>query len=227
MTIEQFKQFALATEFKLADNKALKGEMNAPVAYVSQQEALQFCHWLTSTWRQKGRISDKLKVTLPNEPEWEKAVRGGMLVPAQPVVIRIDTGLPENLGLLAMAENIEPQRRYPWGNDIDEEKLNFSMNVGGVFACGVYPSGASPYGCHDLSGNVWEWTRSELAEYPYPAVSTKAWKQRERPGADISVLRGGAFDFGHSYVRCAVRGGFKSVGRDGLIGFRVVLSSLL
>ncbi len=70
---------------------------------------------------------------------------------------------------------------------------------------GFFPLGVSPYGCHDLAGNVWEWTRSESADYPYPAVGTEACAQREGGDAAVCVLRGGAFGNNPAFVRCAVR----------------------
>ncbi len=78
----------------------MRGAANAPVVYVSQSEALQFCRWLTQYLRGKSLLAPDLCVTLPDEAEWEKAARGGL------------------------EDNPEPQRRYPWGNEISDEHLN-------------------------------------------------------------------------------------------------------
>jgi formylglycine-generating enzyme required for sulfatase activity len=51
------------------------------------------------------------------------------------------------------------QRIYPWGNEFTVS----CCNHGGIDTSPVdaYPAGASPYGCLDMCGNVWEWTESE------------------------------------------------------------------
>ncbi|MBY0485106.1 SUMF1/EgtB/PvdO family nonheme iron enzyme [Nitrosomonas sp.] len=100
------------------------------------------------------------------------------------------------------------------------------MKAGGVSTPGIYFNGVSPYGCHDLAGNVWEWTRSERGNYPYPNVGTAEWKQREREDPAVCVLRGGAFFDLHDVVRCAVRSRSEPGDRNHVIGFRVVLSPL-
>ena len=49
-------------------------------------------------------------------------------------------------------------RDWPWGNIYDPDKAN--MDSRDTKPVGSYPEGASPYGCLDMTGNVWEWTNS-------------------------------------------------------------------
>jgi formylglycine-generating enzyme required for sulfatase activity len=81
------------------------------------------------------------------------------------------------------------------------------------------PQGDSPYGCADMAGNVWEWTRSLYLEYPYdPEDGREDW------GAEGSrVVRGGSFSYSDDDVRCAFRyGDLPDLGYRGF-GFRVVV----
>ena len=198
VTVAQFRQFVDATGFQVGDEDALRGVANTPVVWVSQAEAMQFCRWLTNHLHEKGKLAADLCVTLPDEAEWEKAARGGL----------------EN--------NPEPQRRYPWGNEISDEHLNYQWSIGQVTTPGIYQQGTSPYDCEDMAGNVWEWTRSEWAEYPYPVVGTEEWKQRTDANGDraVCVLRGGAFYNNQWYVRSSVRRYGGRDARDFDVGFR-------
>lgn len=204
VTVGQTRAFADAGGKVGAD--ALNGSADLPVVKVSWHEAVSYSQWLDARLRQTvapAALRDLLsqgagqscRVTLPSEAEWEKAARG------------------------------TDGRIYPWGNTFDASKVNSSESgKGGPAAVGSYPGGASPDGLLNMSGNIWEWTRSHYQPYPYRRDDGR---EDLAAGEDVRrVVRGGSFfSFGGS-VRAAFRGRDLPGDRGDDVGFRVVVSCL-
>ncbi len=118
----------------------------------------------------------------------------------------------------------ESGRTYPWGEDAPSDlHANFDMKVGDTTPVDAYPRGATPEGIHDLAGNVWEWCYDRYGPY---APDKQKDPQGPKEG-ETRALRGGAFGYYRTLVRCAYRDGYNPNHRADNIGFRVVLSPLL
>jgi len=114
---------------------------------------------------------------LPTEEEWEKAARG------------------------------TDGRKYPWGNAEPTNRQAHFKDKQATAPIGSYPGGRSPYGCHDMAGNVWEWCED--------------WYDNDQK---TRVLRGGSWvnDFPGRLLSSS-RHDNTPVSRTDNLGFRVVL----
>ncbi|MCP4211779.1 MAG: SUMF1/EgtB/PvdO family nonheme iron enzyme [Halieaceae bacterium] len=174
---------------------------NHPQVGVSWYEALAFSRWLTGHFRGAGLMPDGWRITLPSEAQWEKASRSG------------------------------DGRTYPWGEEVDPNKANYhDSGIGTTSAVGCFPAGESPYGVEEMSGSVFEWTRSlwgkewPESEFKYP-YNPDDGRENLKASADYGrVLRGGSFGLNVRYVRCAYRNLRHPHGRYFDVGFRVVFS---
>ena len=222
ITVGQFKTFVIDQNFKLEDQDSLKDPLNHPVRYVTWHEALAFCQWLTEQWHQKKLLPAGWQITLPSEAEWEKAARGGREIPAEPVIRSLPgLDLAGFANLPDLIPNPLPQRVYPWGDKADPERANYGdTNLGDPSPVGCFLNGQSRYGAAELSGNVWEWTRSIIKDYPY---KPEDGRENLKAGDDARrVLRGGAFFSRAGYARCALRFASSPDLRLRYDGFRVV-----
>ncbi len=107
------------------------------------------------------------------------------------------------------ARGDQDQRRYPWGND--------PADVGG----------ASPYGCYDLVGKMYEWTCTK-----WDGDTSQAYSAREveigrgAPAVNLLVdsltLRGGPLKAGGPTLTCSTRVKRAGLREGSSVGFRVV-----
>jgi formylglycine-generating enzyme required for sulfatase activity len=207
---------------------------NHPVVGVSWYEALAFCRWLEETLRAQSAFPEGWRVQLPNELEWEKAARGGVQIPEKTLVYAVADGFAAT-ETGQIVDNPLPERVFPWGATFDGEKANRELDT--TSAVGAFPRGTSPYGVQELSGNVFEWTRSLWGHYDreskkfdlihtYPYVADDG---REQLGADYyhpRTVRGGCWGVAEKWQRCAARNWVVPDFRYDDRGFRIVLSPL-
>ena len=138
---------------------------------------------------------------LPTEAEWEKAAS------VEPAALGQGPG--------------GRKRRYPWG---DESPTSRRANLGqrhfGPAPVGAYPQGASPWGCEQMIGDVWEWTSSDFVAYP--GYSWFPYREYSEVffGPRSKVLRGGSWATDPAAVRTTFRNWDFPIRRQIFAGLR-------
>ena len=195
VTVAQFRAFVAATGFNV-DDQALAAPADHPVAAVSWPDALAYCRWLDTTLREWPETPPALRALFYD---------GGRV------------SLPSEAEWEKAARGTDP-RIYPWGSEPRLDRANYQAS--GTAAVGSFDCPECPFGLLDMSGNVWEWTRSPYQPYPYDPTD-----DREGLEADaLWVMRGGSFSDPPQNIRAATRGGADPGARRSFIGFRVVIS---
>jgi len=180
--------------------KAKSGREQFPVNCVTWTQSQAYCQW-------SGPGYD-----LPTEAQWEMAARG-------------DCG--KNGKMASDQSCAEAMRTYPWGETMADCTLavmssgTAGCGTGATWAVGSKAAGDSPYGLHDMAGNVWEWCRDW-----YGAYTSEDQTDPAGSGAGSErVSRGGSFYSGYLFnFTGAGRNKNAPADNNGTLGLRCVRS---
>jgi iron(II)-dependent oxidoreductase len=119
------------------------------------------------SWKAANAYAEWCGKRLPTEEEWEVAARG------------------------------KEGHTYPWGDRFDPLRCNTrEAGLNRTREVGAFPGGASPFGCMDMSGNVYEWTSTDQEGNRVLEVDDEIRNM---------VIRGGDFNEGADHARADFR----------------------
>ena len=195
VTNAQFRAF-VAENPDLADAVPAGVQGDLPVTNITWPEALAYARWL-----ERKLVASE---DTPTELQNYLAAGGKVSLPSEAEWEKAARG--------------SDGRIFPWGNSPTTEFANYGSST--VLPVGSRPCIECAHGLQDMSGNVWELTRSPLQPYPYNPDDDAQNLSEDA----LWVMRGGSFSDSVGNVRAAVRGGVDPSVRNNTIGFRLVIS---
>ncbi len=199
--VGQFRQFVDEQGYQVGDgtwrNPGFDQTDQHPVVWVSWNNAVDFCKWLS---KKEGK-----EYRLPTEAEWEHSCRAG------------------KAGSRYCFGDDEAQlEEYAWYATNAGARPRFGQHPG----VGTHPVGKkkpNAWGLYGMHGNAWEWCQDN---YDPDYYKNSPVKDPPGPSAGGGrVARGGSYPFGPVYCRSAFRGYVAPDSRHGHGGFRVLLVS--
>ncbi|MGH9274414.1 MAG: SUMF1/EgtB/PvdO family nonheme iron enzyme, partial [Acidimicrobiales bacterium] len=106
------------------------------------------------------------------------------------------------------------------GTKPELERANLGQHHLGPAPVGAYPAGASSVGCHQMLGDVWEWTATDFG--PHPGFVPFPYEEYSAVFHDdgYKVLRGGSWATHPSACRSTFRNWDLPIRRQIFAGFR-------
>ncbi|WP_411826503.1 SUMF1/EgtB/PvdO family nonheme iron enzyme [Luteolibacter sp. AS25] len=213
--VKDYAIFLSETKHRKPTTPTFQQGPDHPVVYVSREDAIAFCKWLTERERKQERISGTHQYRLPTDKEWSKIA-----------------GLDFEIGEAPGQRDANKPNIYLWGT-VWPPPVNFAnyadttaASLSGVSTDRIisdYDDGfprTSPvgsfqpnkYGIYDLSGNVQEWVSDNIS----------------RTSIDpLGVLRGGGWN---TYLKENILIGWRNpvpaTAESAYYGFRIVLSKI-
>ena len=195
VTVAQFAAFVRATGVDVGE-RTLQSPADHPVASVSWPDALAYCRWLDRALRESPQTPAELRRVLGDG--WEVT-------------------LPTEAEWEKAARGTDG-RIFPWGGSASRDRANYQGQ--GTTRVGRYACPDCPYALFDMSGNVWEWTRSLYQPYPFSPAADPTDLDLDA----LWVMRGGSYTDPERNIRAAIRGGGDPGVRRPFMGFRVAIS---
>lgn len=196
VTIAQFHAFVVATGHPVQEGVLDRAPGDHPVTGITWADALAYAHWL------------------------EAELKDSEATPA-PLARLLDEGWTISLPSEAEWEKAARGTNgkiYPWGDEPRSDRANITSTR--TRAVGSFACDECAFGLADMSGNVWEFTRSPYTDH----AEDSADGPLDLNAPALWVMRGGSFNDPPNLARAAVRGGVDPSVRNATIGFRLVLT---